>query len=512
MEQKFILQLELIQKDLSPSFNSYFANFKEYISESNPRVFIFSTSDYLTNELNEYINDHYWKIFIFSGKELSSHNSDKQIKEIAERAYFSDYIIILTTALRIAPNYLYQIMKLINTNFNKKVFIVVGEFDQLPKKEKVVKRKLFEVGKAFEIMNIETFAYSKSNNKSSELVLQMKEITNSISNTIYKSKDRIRKEQKDKLADFLYRLAKEEANAINNDYQEIRKLINEERKLSHSAFQSALVLSKTVKSGFSEFSNNIFSKISDISWSEIENDLIDNNEDEDELYNNISNIILERFLNNVILNEDDEVSALIPQKIEDVIYEIIIIFKRNFNALEKVNVFDTDILKEMKISLLSESFFNSIKSESKDFSNQFNAVLEENISTIVNQNLKNIRVKALRLLMETKPNIYEDEESEETENNQNQTINYMRGKYHFAIDEAFKKLMNSIFITIKNDIVEEVENFITDNEKRIISRFNDSVEKYSQKQISFYTEFINSNEKKFHTVNQFLKGVTSIER
>lgn len=512
MEQIFILQLESVQKDLSPSFNYYFNNFKEYLNESNPKVFVFSTSDYLTKEFNEYLNDSDWKTFIVSGKELSSYNSERQIKEIADRTYFCDYIIILTTALRIAPNYLYQIMKLIKTNFNKKVFIVVGEFEQLPKKEEVIKRKLFEIGKAFEITNIETFAHSKSNNKKSRLIFQTKEIINSISNTIYKSKDFIKKEQKNELLNFLLRLAKEEANAINNDYHEIRKLITEERKLSHSAFQSAVVLSKTIKSGFSEFSNHILSKISNLSWSEIENDLLDNNENEEELYNNLLNIVLERFLNNVILYEDDEVSALIPRKIEDVIYDILTIFKRNYDALEKVNLFDPDVLSRMKKSLLSESFFNSIKSESGNFCNQFNAVLEEKTATIVNQNLNNIKLKALKLLMESKPDIYEDEENEETENNKKHKINYMQEKYHIVINEAFKKLMNSIFITIKNNIVEEVENFIADNEKRIVSRFNDSVEKYSQKQISFYTVFLNSNEKKFQTVNQFLEGVTSIER
>jgi hypothetical protein len=115
-------------------------NYKYFTESAVPNIAIICTEDTLKNNIAEVLDKTHngYLAEVFSTAE----ETEELLKKIKNR----DALIIYTTALKIAPKALYDLCSNPSTA-SKKVFVLLGGWNQLPRESTLVKRKLAQAAK-----------------------------------------------------------------------------------------------------------------------------------------------------------------------------------------------------------------------------------------------------------------------------------------------------------------------------------------------------------------------------
>lgn len=520
MENKIfhaLTQLENVKAELSKTFNKNFENLKQYLNEDNPIVYVLSTNSKLLRDFNEsYIvsgNDNF-KIFQFNTEEVTSGNSDVFIKEISNKAIFSDYILILTTALRIAPSGIHSIMDSLK-RLNKITFIFICEFQQLPQNDETIKRKVSEAGKLFDLKNVKCFACSNERNPKTELLKPLPEALTIFKELVKESFEKVRCEQSEKLIKHVYDLALKEAFAIKDRYLTLKSFLNEERQIAHSTIEGIKIVSNSVTSEFSSLKESVYASINEITWEKIKAKMMNEKNAIPEGEAFIEELI--RILNEEVEDSIKKIKQLqkkqISNKLEQIIQDAKITLERNYQALFKVAGIGSELLSEMKNSIYNEAIFDKVRHKCMEFEETYVQLIENEVKKNITLGADDIRLKILNSIKSLKNTIVfsnviskkskyrNDIEGTSTPKTNSSNIAKC---FDFMIDKTFDAVMNGIISSVINQLVEYAEAVIDNGRNVILNMLKESIDQYCQSFISCYPRFATENENRFSALNNFI--------
>ncbi|GKU24348.1 hypothetical protein CFOLD11_11740 [Clostridium folliculivorans] len=117
--------------------------YKFFTESAVPNIAVLCSDDSLKNEISN-IYDKAQSNYIIDNFSIAQENGD-----LLEKIMNTDAVIIYTNALKIAPKDLYDIVSAVSVT-NKKVFVLLGGWNALPRETVLIKRRLSQVAKEFQ--------------------------------------------------------------------------------------------------------------------------------------------------------------------------------------------------------------------------------------------------------------------------------------------------------------------------------------------------------------------------
>ena len=356
----------------------FYENFSYYNNTQIPQICIISPSYNLQNEIANFFDkssDKY--IFTFVNTE-----EDKTLEELKKKIIFSDCIIVYTTALKLAPNDLYELCKYAS-DFGKKFYCLIGGWNQIQRSERKVIEK---TDKLQELMPFADIVLTKAVNKKIDCtnIYDFSEGVNSILDFISVKYEQLRHEQEEEIFSFARKMVASELRGIDRSLSKEMIIMAEVMTYVHSKMNGCQLTLRNSTVDFTDLANqlHIFFKeripVSFISYFDIEDFT-------PESYSTCEKNIKEKIKESVesFYNDSDSIHEVdIKNKIENIKNESQNDMTYALNELSKIKSFDESAFKQLKKCINDISIFDDFcdvmsKQFSKELENLKNLSMDK---------------------------------------------------------------------------------------------------------------------------------------
>lgn len=251
MEAERIEKLFVGKERYSGELQVFYENFTYYNNTQIPQVCIISPSYSLQNEIGVFFDkssDKYTFYFINT-------EDDESLNELKKKIIFSDCVIVYTTALRLAPNELYELCKYAS-DFGKKFYILIGGWNQIQRSEKKIIEK---TNKIQELMPFADIVVTKAVNKKIDCtnLYDFSEGVNSILEFISRKYSQLRFEQEEEIFSHARKLVSAELKSIDKSISKEMILISEVLTYVHSKMNGCQIILRNSTVDFTDLSNQL---------------------------------------------------------------------------------------------------------------------------------------------------------------------------------------------------------------------------------------------------------------
>lgn len=530
IDKKIIIEkMEEINYKLPTHLNSMVKNISNYINDKKIKITIIASNNKLINEFEDamkVIKDSFIdaEFINIDNSFISDNSSDEIISEISDKVIFSDTIVILTTALRYAPEKMLKIIDLIK-KYNKKTLIYLSGFNQIGYKEENIKRKLAEASREINLSESSIFAASKNKINDIDTLKTYVELIESFIKEISKDILTIKEQQSQNILKKTYKHIYEETLKIKNEYIKIRSSLNEERQIAALTYESLkLIINFSVE--FSQYKDLIDRTLDNISWIELKDKIyLKNGEVSNKKSDEYSEIIknyFEECINNLKKNHEN----FLESKVINIIEEIRRKTNNNYNSLSKINELNKITLDKLNFYINNIDELSKSKNKIIEFEKEFLVLVHTDAMKIISEKLNNYLYKILSALKKLADNNENEKcESPETENNTanmteskkeqtseknnnllDEICSFGKSKFKNIIKEAIDKLVEDMIIDISKDINSRVDQIIFEAQNTIINELKDNTEKYFTSIMTLYNKLAEELDSSYMKINNFIKA------
>lgn len=483
MDDGRILALSGNTEFLSCNTKKLIDKFKNYISSNLPLITILCSTGKLADKVKKLqINSQgiYTSI-------ISTLDNNEDLQDII---CFSDIIIVYTTALKIAPEHMYEKVKIAD-GFGKNTYFLVGGWSQIGRSQSVAKSKIDDIYTSYGSSKIAA-VYLEDEEKNDGF-LCLNEIFNNIVSELLNKFSIIRHEQEEKLYRFIVKAVNDDYSSAENDIVEELVNCNGLIEFVQKKHSSSQVVFKNAGVDLLDVSNNLCERI-----------LSSVPKDYKEYVDGDDDIDLEKFLTSVKqkiktniddsfgTNERMEFNDDLKVKIESLKSECIQEMMTILSNVQKMNYLTPELIQELKTSICEEHEFDEfIEKEDQSFNTEIDKIKAEILSLIDNIQIENKDYKRIAFVKDAfqwldagVDYIVEKQKNneEDSEKNDKDHANEIIGK-RTQLEKGFDKVQKASLNEIINQVCEESE--------AILSRkIDDSMGNVNKRMISISVKYI----------------------
>ncbi|MEW9053056.1 MAG: hypothetical protein AB2392_17990 [Neobacillus sp.] len=549
-----ITKMNSVSPFLSEEMASRIKKMETFIKADKPVISILATNKKLLAEFEKSLSpelESQWITKAYITEPTVEDYSDDYLKGVIKEVMASDFVLILTTALRIAPTGVYTIINGIKS-FHKRTFIFLCELQQVPKREEVITRKISEAGHAFEIEHVHVYACGPKTEKVA-LILPIADQLFQVQDIIADKVKRAKSEQQDYYMTFLHNKVLDSVMNIHKEYLQSRVDISNEKRLLIQTFNSLQLEFRNFRTDINEVQKTLMEELGSITWNTVKSKIVETEGElplTEHLFASIQTALVSLY-HATITKLKNEKSLSLKEQLGTLAQAMQKTLNRNYEALAKIQNIDSSTLNQLKKIIKDDSFLNPLytkvdKLETNlygDILNQYQDLIVKETSTFKINLLHSLRGEKQvpvidareqkETLQQTKQeqgknqeqkNHQEQGSSQERNDNQDQKDNQVQNtsydleikskskdpsvwsqKFSVIKHELFEHEMESAINSISRALLEIVEEKVNDTKASIQSSFEDSLDLYQIKIVDLYNELANKHEKKFAGIQQFIK-------
>lgn len=519
-----------------------------FIWEEKPVISILATNKKLLAEFEKSLSpelEGQWKTKTYITEPTVEEYSDDYLNGVINEVMASDFVLILTTALRIAPTGVYTIMNGIRS-FHKRTFIFLCDLQQVPKREEVIMRKISEAGHAFEVEHVHVYACGPKTEKVAQILpianqlFQVQEIIND-------KVKRAKSEQQDFNVTYLHNKVLDSVMNLHQDYLQSRKDISSEKRLLIQTFNSLQLEFRNFRTDINDIQKTLMEELGSITWNTVKSKIVETEGElplTEHLFASIQTALVSLY-NATITKLKNEKSLSLKEQLRSLAQGMQKTLNRNVEAFAKIQNIDSATLKQLKQTIKDDSFLNPLYTKVDnletnlygDILNKYQDLIVKETSTFKIKLLHSLRgekqvlateaedqKETLQQTQQEQGENQEQKDNQEQGNNQDQKGNLVQNpsnelvskskskdasiwiqKYSVIKHELFEHEMESAINSISRVLLEIVEEKVNASKAAIQSSLEDSLEQYQIKIIDLYNELADKHETKFAAIQRFIK-------
>jgi hypothetical protein len=527
-------KIQLVIPFLTERLTSQVKRMEEATREERPVISILATNKKLLAEFQDSLPPELaenWKINSYITEPTFEDYSEDYLKGITEDVMASDLIILLTTALRIAPTGVYTIINSIRS-YRKRTFILLGELQQVPKKEEVIMRKISEAGQAFDIENVHVYACGPKSVKVSQ-ILPISERIVHVNDIINEKLKRSKSEQTEKYVNHIYNQVFEHVMNIHKDYLQTRQSISSEKNLMMQNFKSLQLQFRNFRTDMNDLQQTFLEELGTITWNMVKGKIVEEEGEiplNEHLFASVENALIDLYNAAITKIKDNnslkENLTLVAHDMQKSLY-------RDIEALSKIPNVDVGVLKQLKELIVDDQFLQPLYSRLDNLEtslytrifSQYRNIIVEKTSTFKiklfhslrgerninerNEGNKDNEPKDTEQELEDKQNVKSsnDAENENKHNNNSSKGNksIWSQKYSLIKHELFEHEMESAISSISESLLELAQEKISSSKQSVIGSLEEGLESYQNQIIDLYNQLAKKHEEKFIAIKEFIK-------
>lgn len=535
-----ITKIQLVTPFLTERLISQVKRAEEALQEERPVISILATNKKLLAEFNDSLPPELadnWIRYEYITEPTFEDYSEEYLQGIVNESLASDFIILLTTALRIAPTGIYTIINSIRS-YHKRTFILLGELQQVPKKEEVIMRKISEAGQAFEIETVHVYACGPKSEKVSQILPITKQLVQ-VNDIIKEKLSRSKSEQTEKYVSHTYNQVFEHVLNIHKDYLQTRQSLSSEKKLMMQNFNSLQLQFRNFRTDMNDLQQTFLEELGTITWNMVKGKIV---EDEGELplnehlFASVQNALIALY-NVAITKIKDNHSTSLKEKLTVVAHDMQKSLYRDIDALSKISDVDDEVLNQLNELIVDDSFLQPLYSRLDNLETSLYTDILSQYRNIIVDKTSTFKIKLFHSLRgerkvsesdkgeardetedktkdkEQKPEDKQDannssDTENETKNDENSSQgnqSYWTQKYSLIRHELFEHEMESAISSISESLLEMAQEKISSSKQSVIGSLEEGLESYQNQIIDLYNQLAKKHEEKFVAIKEFIK-------
>ena len=362
-----INRLRSIEHRLSENSQRLIEGLEEYISEPVPRIVVLNAAPQKELfQINEAIGEGCIKAKIDT-RNLDTDNQTEMVSKL-HQLLLCDAVVAFTTALRIAPAILVELLSQIK-GLQKKTLVVVGEFQTMPSQNGAIERKLLEAQKSLALPTGEYLACAKDGFDGAANYVQCLQTAGDWVNRIDKVN---RAEQVERVGDYVLNQINYEVNKLEDAYLRTKRILIDERRIAVGTVSSLPIMVQTTTSEFANIQDSVHEILGKINWAIVKEELnkniedsVDNSESQNEMGENEYAKSLESAIWAVTTRSILEIRRLssngLEFNVDDIIRQAMDSLMKNQNALQKIENIDDQLLKQINEYIVDDTDFKTAR-------------------------------------------------------------------------------------------------------------------------------------------------------
>ncbi|MFB3164534.1 hypothetical protein ABLO26_24540 [Neobacillus sp. 179-J 1A1 HS] len=549
-----LAKMNSVSPFLPEEMTSRLKTMETFFREEKPVISILATNKKLLADFEKSLSaelEGKWKTNAYITEPTVEEYSDDYLHGVINEVMASDFILILTTALRIAPTGVYTIMNGIRP-FHKRTFIFLCDLQQVPKREEVITRKISEAGHTFELEHVHVYACGPKTEKAAQ-ILPIDEQLIQVQEIIADMVKRAKSEQQDYYLTYLHNRVLDYVIILHQEYLKSRLDISCEKRLLVQTFNSLHLEFRNFRTDINEIQKTLMEELGSITWNTVKSKIV---EDEGELpltehlFASIQTALVSLY-NATITKLKNEKSLSLKEQLGTLAKDMQKTLNRNYEALAKIQKVDSATLKQLKQTIKDYSFLKPLYTKVDnletnlygDILNQYQDLIVKETTTFKIKLLHTFRgekrvpvldageqKETLQQTQQEQGENQDQKDNQEQGNNHEQKDNQIQGdnqeqnatnelenrnkskdasiwiqKFSVIKHELFEHEMGSAINSISRSLLDIVEEKVNASKASIQSSLEDSLEQYQIKIIDLYNELADKHEKKFAAIQQFIK-------